>query len=72
MHEGVCSATISAINDGEYEFEMNIAVNSNIIEDTANFDNIIDTHIRTIANFTKFNVGKIRYNHSEEVGTDGV
>lgn len=62
MHEGVCSATIRSINDGQYEFEMYVVVNSNIIEDTTGFDKILDDHIRTVANFTKFNVGKIKYN----------
>lgn len=62
MHEGVYSATIKSINDGEYEYELEVMVNSNIIEEATNFDSVLDTHIKTIANFTKFPVGKIKYN----------
>lgn len=62
MYEGVLGAIISSINDGEYEYEMEVIVNPCIIDNLDDFNNILDNHIKTIANFTKFNVGKIKYN----------
>lgn len=62
MHEGVVCATIKSINDGEFEYSMDVEINSNIVERNENFVEILDKHIKTIANFTKFNVGKIKYN----------
>ncbi len=63
LFEGVINADIISLNDGTYDYELNIEYNQNMAN--LNRDELIthiSNHIHEVANYLKFNVGKIKFN----------
>ena len=64
LFNGVINADISSLNDGTYDYELNIEYNENIANnlDRDQLITLINNHIQEISNYLKFNVGKIKFN----------
>lgn len=63
LFPGVLNATINNSEDNNYEYDLQIRVDSNIVNN--NIHDLIEeikVHIKKIANILKFNVGEIKYN----------
>lgn len=63
LYDGVLDAKIKNSSDNNYEYELEIEVNENIV--TSNPDELVNDikkHIEKISNIIKFNVGAIKYN----------
>lgn len=62
MMNGVVDAEISSLLDGEYDSELTVIFDSSVNSNAEDIAAKLDEHIRTIASYTKFAVGKIKYN----------
>ncbi len=63
LFEGVVNADITSVNDGTYDYVLNIEYDENM--SSCNQDELIaqiGDHIKKISNYIKFNVGNIKFN----------
>ena len=62
MFMGVIDANVKALTDGEYDYKLDLVVNSLVIDNSENIEKDINDHIVSISKIIKFNPGKIKYN----------
>lgn len=62
MFDGVLSCDIINSDNGNYEYEAFIEVNSLYKENKEEYLSALEKHLHEISNIVKFNVGKIKYN----------
>ena len=61
LYDGVINANIEILEDGEYEYLLEVEVDSSKVKDKEIFTKELDSHIRKIASYIKINVGNIKY-----------
>ena len=64
MFDGVINADIYPINDGEYDYGLNVLVEEKVLEinNDKDYEKNLNDYIIKISNIIKFKVGKIKYN----------
>ncbi len=62
MYVGVIDSKIETLDDGTYDYCLNISLDSKYNSDIESITNEIDDYLREISNILKFEVGKIKYN----------
>ena len=55
------SCNIKALNDGEYDYLLEVEADSNFIDNSKDFVKELNEYLVGISNILKFNVGKIKY-----------
>ena len=64
LYKGVLSANITSLKNQEYDYELDIILETKMFENESkeNIIKNIENYIRSISEITKFKVGKIKYN----------